>query len=337
MRHILVTGATSGLGRHAVDLLLQRGCRVRALGRDRPRGALLEAAGAPFVELDLAKGPDQALREAVEGVDAVWHCAARTALWGAHDDFMTDNCQATLRLARAAADAGVRRFVFVSTPAVYFDYSHRRGVPEHFRPARYVNSYAYSKAMAEQELQNNDGCWPDMRVVVLRPRAVVGPYDRAFLPRLVLLQRRAGGRLPLPRGGQVVLDLTYSGNVVDAMWLATERNGLDRGAVFNITNQWPVRLCDALQMLAEARGARMRIMSVPPRALDLAARGCEQLARCTGGTPALTRYGVGVLSYDMTLSNDHAQSVLGYRPQVWLQAALASSGTWGPAWHACSR
>ncbi|MQA40622.1 NAD-dependent epimerase/dehydratase family protein [Rugamonas aquatica] len=337
MKRILVTGATGGLGGHAVDLLLERGCAVHALGRDLRRGARLQGLGASFTAIDLATVAEDALRPVLQGVDAVWHCAARAALWGRHADFMADNCEATVKLARASAQAGVQRFVFVSTPAVYFDFTHRYEVPEHFRPMRYVNSYAYSKAMAEQELQRNDEHWPDMRVVVLRPRAIVGPYDQSLLPRLERLKRRAGGRLPLPRGGEVKLDLTYSANVVDPMWLATTRPGLERGAVFNITNHGPVRLCDALQMLAESRAAPPRIVNVPARALDLAARASELLARCTGRAPALTRYGIGVLSYDMTLCNERAKRLLGYAPRVRLQAALAERGSWGSPWHACTR
>ncbi|VEA72848.1 Uncharacterised protein [Serratia rubidaea] len=53
-----------------------------------------------------------------------------------------------------AAAYGVSQFIHISSPAIYFDYHHHRNVPEDFRPARYANEFARSKAAGEQVIQH---------------------------------------------------------------------------------------------------------------------------------------------------------------------------------------
>ncbi len=83
----LVTGATSGLGRNAVEALLAQGCDVRATGRDENAGAELTALGAQFVPLELAQADDARCDALMQGCDVVWHCAAKSSPWGSAQRF----------------------------------------------------------------------------------------------------------------------------------------------------------------------------------------------------------------------------------------------------------
>ncbi len=74
---VLVTGATSGLGRNAAQWLLEAGHQVRATGRDERAGATLRRLGAEFCALDLAQATPQQCRELVTDCEWVWHCAAK--------------------------------------------------------------------------------------------------------------------------------------------------------------------------------------------------------------------------------------------------------------------
>jgi len=323
---ILVTGATGGLGRNAVDFLLAAGHEVLATGRNAAIGVELAAQGAQFVPFDLTSDEPIAL---VQQVDAVWHCAALSSPWGAPQDFYKANVVATRTLARVAGRAGVSRFVHVSTPSLYFDYQHHRGVSETYQPRKYVNTYAKTKAMAETSARIVSYDHPDMKVAILRPRGIFGRYDQALVPRIERVLSERGGRVPLPNGGRALVDLTYAENVVHAMWLATIGQGFESGTAFNITNHEPTTVADVLEgLFARQLGRPFSVRNVPYFVLDTAARALEGVAWVTGKEPLLTRYSVGALAFDMTLDTTRAQTLLGYQPVVRMAEGISRTATW---------
>jgi nucleoside-diphosphate-sugar epimerase len=329
MKRILITGATGGLGRNAVHALLQKGMEVRASGRNAETGKALAAAGAEFVALDLATAMPAQLDGLMRDVDAVWHCAALSSPWGATADFIAANVTATQRLLQAAGQNDVARFIHISTPALYFDYTDRFNVKESFHPKSYVNAYARTKAQAEAGVQDAVWRFPRMRCIILRPRAIFGPHDQVLVPRLCRVLDERGGRLPLPRGGRVTLDLTYVENVVHAMWLATDSTRAPSGSVFNITNQEPVVLRDILrQLFADGLQRQCDIVDLPYPLLAAVARSMQLLSHLTRREPALTPYSIGALSFDMTLDNTHAREVLGYLPPVSVADGVQHTVEW---------
>jgi nucleoside-diphosphate-sugar epimerase len=328
---VLVTGATGGLGRNAVEALISRGASVRATGRRKSVGAQLQAIGAEFTALDLSTATPQALDDLLLGVDVVWHTAALSSPWGRDHDFVAANATATKHLLAAAARQGARRFVHISTPALYFDYTDRRNVPETFCAASPVNMYAWTKAQAEAAVQDAVQQWPHLHCTVLRPRAIFGPHDQVLLPRLTRLLDQRKGHLPLPRAGLVTLDLTYVGNVVQALWLTTfaDAQQVPTGTAINITNHEPVVLREVLHALyVQALGRPLNIVPVPWAMLSVIARSMEICSRITGREPLLTAYSVGALSFDMTLDNTKARELLGYRPEVSMTQALQRTAQW---------
>lgn len=76
---VVVTGATSGLGRNAAEWLLAAGYQVHATGRDEAVGRLLEEQGARFTALDLTRAGAEQCEELMVGYDVVWHCAAKSS------------------------------------------------------------------------------------------------------------------------------------------------------------------------------------------------------------------------------------------------------------------
>jgi nucleoside-diphosphate-sugar epimerase len=326
---ILVTGATGGLGRNAVEFLQSRGVDVLATGRNRAIGEVLRAQGVEFVECDLSGSPEVLISLFKErGVDVVWHCAALSSPWGAYEAFVDANLVATERLVLAAAAFGVKCFVHVSTPSLYFDYSHRRNIPETFVPRKYVNAYAETKALAEQKIQQVTRDFPAMRTALIRPRGIFGKYDQALVPRIerVLNER---GRVPLPNGGKALVDLTHVDNVVHAMWLATVQEDVPSGTTFNITNGEPTTVADVLERLFRSELKRdFAIAAVPYWVLDTAARALEAIASRNGKEPLLTRYSAGALAFDMTLDITRAKALLGYTPIVSMAEGIAKTAAW---------
>ncbi|WP_269935051.1 NAD-dependent epimerase/dehydratase family protein [Serratia liquefaciens] len=326
---VLVTGATSGLGRNAAEWLLAAGHQVHATGRDIAVGRQLAAQGASFTALDLTVAGDEQCEQLIVGHDIVWHCAAKSSPWGSREAFEQANTRVTEKLACAAGRCGVQRFIHISTPAVYFDFSHRHNVTEADISRRFANHYAASKFAAEQSIAAEVSAFPHTTYLILRPRGLFGPHDRVIVPRILAQLRRDKGVLRLPGGGSAYLDLTFVLNVVHAMDLASRQPGLPSGSIFNITNQQPQRLADMLhQLLNRQLGWQYAVKAVPYPLLSGVATGMELLAHVTRKEPMLTRYSVAAAYFDMTLDNSRAIEVLGYRPRYSLEQGIELTAQW---------
>lgn len=325
----LVTGATSGLGKNAAEWLLESGFKVLATGRNASSGNELRRLGAEFFPLDLTGCPAGNLETLLAGVDAIWHCAAKSSPWGEASAFFAASLEVTRRLGEAAGRRGIARFIHVSTPSIYFEYKHRHGVTEDFRARRLVNAYAASKYAGEQAIRELATTYPATRYIVLRPRAIFGPHDRVLLPRLLRQIERDQGRLRLPGGGNALLDLTFVGNVVHAMQLATTQPRLRSGAAYNISNHEPGRLGEQLkQLICDEMGIHCRMESIPYPLLQGLAASMELLSLLTRREPMLTRYGVGAVSFDMTLSPRRAIDELGYSPPYSMAEGIRQTAHW---------
>jgi len=326
---VLVTGATSGLGRNAAQYLLDCGHQVVATGRNRVMGQQLARAGANFMPLDLALASvDQCVR-LMAGCDAVWHCAAKSSPWGDKIAFYQANVKATKTLAAAAGQAEIPRFIHISTPAIYFDFQHHYDLPETSLARSFSSHYASSKYAAEQEIAAAVARFNHTIFVLLRPRGLFGAHDNVIVPRLLQQLKRDDGVLRLPRGGEALLDLTFVQNVVYAMALATHHQTLRSGSVYNITNHQPQRLSSMLDaLLRQQLGLNYQIKSVPWPLLSMVAFALEGIGKCTNKEPQFTRYSVGAVSFDMTLSAEKAINELGYRPKFSMEQGIMLTGKW---------
>ncbi|PVD43818.1 hypothetical protein C5188_04940 [Serratia liquefaciens] len=326
---VLITGATSGLGRNAAEWLLAAGHQVHATGRDVAVGRQLAARGAKFTALDLTLADDGQCEQLMAGYDIVWHCAAKSSPWGSRQAFYQANTCVTEKLAHAAGRCAVQRFIHISTPAVYFDFSHRHNVTEADVSPRFANHYAASKFAAEQRIAALLPDYPQTTYLILRPRGLFGPHDRVIVPRILAQLQGDKGLLRLPGGGSAYLDLTFVLNVVHAMDLASCQPGLPSGSIFNITNQQPQRLADMLhQLLNRQLGWQYAVKAVPYPLLSGVAAGMELLAHVTRKEPMLTRYSVAAAYFDMTLDNTLAIEVLGYRPRYSLEQGIELTAQW---------
>jgi nucleoside-diphosphate-sugar epimerase len=162
-------------------------------------------------------------------------------------------------------------------------------------------------------------------VIALRPRAIIGPYDATLLPRLLRVARTS--RLPLMRGGDALIDLTYVDNVVDAIELALSAD-LER-AIVNISNGEPMPVRTLFAMLADAFGIELRVRRIPYPVVNALAALLERAASLRSGwEPPVTRYSVGLLAYSQTLDLSLARNLLGYSPRVTLADGMRRTAAW---------
>lgn len=179
---VLVTGATSGLGRNAVEYLRNKGISVRATGRNEAMGKLLSKMGAEFIPADLTELVSSQAKVMLAGIDTLWHCSSFTSPWGTQQAFDLANVRATRRLGEWSVAWGVRNFVHISSPSLYFDYHHHRDIQEDFRPHRFANEFARSKAASEEVINLLAQANPHTRFTILRPQSLFGPHDKVFIP-----------------------------------------------------------------------------------------------------------------------------------------------------------
>jgi nucleoside-diphosphate-sugar epimerase len=216
---------------------------------------------------------------ALAGVDAVVHLAGRAHVMQdeAADplaEYRRVNVEATLALARAAATAGVRRFVFMSSVKAVGESSSAAGLAEDC-PPRPEDAYGISKREAEAALLA-PGALAPMTVTALRPPLVYGPGVRANFARL--LQTVVRG-VPLPFGG---LDnrrsLVFVGNLSSAVAFAIDAPALAGQACF-VTDGEDVSTPELIRRIAAAQGRPARLLPVPPAwlraGLALAGRRAE--------------------------------------------------------------
>ena len=165
MPRVLVTGATGFLGSHIAEVLVQHGFTVRCTMRSSSSSKWLEHLAIEKINVDFN---DQAsLQKACQGVDVVVHNAGITRAKN-DKEFFEVNTYATERLAKAAIQARVTRFIFISSLEA-------RG-PDGFTTA--ISSYGKSKLEAEHLLSNLQN---DIEMILLRPAGVYGPRDTDLL------------------------------------------------------------------------------------------------------------------------------------------------------------
>ncbi|CNH23048.1 NAD-dependent epimerase/dehydratase family protein [Yersinia pekkanenii] len=324
---VLVTGATCGLGRNAVEYLRRQGIKVIAAGNNQAMGALLTKMGAEFIHADLTNLVSSQAKAMLADVDTLWHCSSFTSPWGTEQAFELANVRATRRLGEWATAYGVENFIHISSPAIYFDYHHHRNIQEDFRPARFANEFARSKAAGEEVITQLALSNPQTHFTILRPQGLFGPHDTVMLPRLLQMIKYYGTLL-LPRGGNALVDMTYLENAVHAMWLATQSQNTLSGRAYNITNQQPRPLRTIVQHLLEELDMTCRIRSVPYPMMDIMARAMEKLGNKAEKEPVLTHYAVAKLNFDLTLDTHRAEEELGYRPIISLDEGIIRTARW---------
>jgi UDP-glucose 4-epimerase len=251
---VLVTGAGGFIGRHLEPVLQSRGWTVRRTVRAAgtgPNDVVLESIG-----------PATDWRDALEGVDAVVHLAARVHHPNeehAVELYRSVNVEGTLHLARSAASMGVRRFIFLSSIHVNGRSTEGRGPFTEADVLTPRGVYGMSKAAAESGLKamaQDQG----MHITVVRPPLVYGAGAKGNFDLLAKAVMRG---IPLPFGSirnrrAFVSVENLSSFIVDR--LVKAGRGFD---VFLVADAEQVSTPEFIRRLAKAVGTTSRLLPVP--------------------------------------------------------------------------
>ena len=310
---ILITGATGFIGRPLCLKLTTAGYAVRAaVWRNDPAPVLPESVDKVIID---SIGPDTEWVSSFKDVDTVIHLAARVHVMDETEEeplaaYRLVNVQGTEKLARAAAAAGVKRFVFLSsvkvngeeTPASY---------KENSTPAP-QDPYGVSKLEAEQALLKISA-ETGLEVAVIRPPLVYGPGVKANFYKLM---RTVARGVPLPLACvKNSRSMVYLGNLLDAIKTCAEHPAA-AGKVFFVSDGEDVSIPELVRRIAAALGHPARLVWVPAWLMRIA-------GKLTGKTSAVDRL-FGSLTVDIT----RIRTELGWTPLFTMAEGLKDTAEW---------
>lgn len=310
---VLVTGATGFVGTALIKRMGHENFHVRAAVLADERTDLLPGAVEKVVVQPLSNTAEYA--GALHGIDVVVHLAARVHVMDEHAadplaEFRRVNVAGTERLARQAAGAGVRRFVFVSSVKVNGE----------GRPAPYTENdpplpedpYGISKREAEDVLRRVER-ETGLEVVIIRPPLVYGPGVKAnFLNLLKIIQRG----IPLPLGYiRNRRSLIGLGNLVDAIVLCAHHPRAG-GNTYLVCDGEDVSTPELVRRIAAACGRPSRLFPFPLTLMRLA------------GTMSGKRVEVDRLAGSLQVDSSKIQRELGWKPPFTLEQGLAETAEW---------
>ena len=238
-RRALVTGGAGFIGSHIVDRLIREGCQVTVLD-DLSTGNLRNLQGSRSSRLKIVRGDVRnvkLVRDSLQNIEVVFHEAAIVSVQRSIQEPETTqrvNVDGTVNLLKAAADAGVRRFIFASSAAVY---GRAKVLPiaETAVPAP-ISPYGSGKLAAEEhclEFHRKT----ELLTTILRyfnvfgPGASSGDYSGVITK---FAQKLAKGEQPVIYGrGNQTRDFIYVDDVVKANILAASSTKAE-GEIFNV-------------------------------------------------------------------------------------------------------
>ncbi|MGA7595797.1 MAG: SDR family oxidoreductase [Gallionella sp.] len=309
---MLVTGASGFVGRPLCAELLRRKHSVRAAIRTHGQ---ISGAGETVTVGAIDGETDWSA--ALGGVDAVIHLAARVHVMkdNAADpltEFLRVNLHGTSNLAQQAANAGVKRFIYVSSVKVNGEQTKvNRPFTESDQPDP-QDPYAVSKFRAEQDLQRI-ARETGLELVIVRPPLVYGPGVKGNFFRLLAAIDRG---IPLPLAGANNLrSLVYVGNLADAL-IACATHPAAAGQTYLVSDGDDVSTAMLIDMIARSLGRNRRAFRFPPGLLRVAAvllGRAEQMDRLFG---------------TLRVNDEKLRSELGWTAPFTLEQGLLATSEW---------
>lgn len=325
---VLVSGATGFLGSHVVERLLSDGHDVRALARPSSDIRFLQTTGAVIVRGDVTDV--DSLRPAAEGCDAVVHTAAVLGEWQPWDVFFRVGVRGTRNMLDAAVAAGARRFVHVSSIAVYGSRLHGRVLHEYdpydHNPEpwnHYVREKVQSERLAFQYQERGA-----IDVTAIRPSVIWGPRDRAAFPRTRELLR--GPLAAMVGRGRNRIPSVSASDVADVC-LRAATSPAAPGRAYNISSDETYTQQDLIRLLAGVIGIEIPRFHVPFGVAMAAATLLESMARLLrqSNPPALTRFNLLISASDILVDSSLAREQLGWSQLQSVRDAIREAAALG--------
>lgn len=307
-KSVLITGAGGFIGSHLAERLAEAGAKTRAMVRydsRSSRGWLEKSPLASRITFIAGDIRDAAfVREAMTGVDCVFHLAALIAIpysYHAPASYVETNITGTLNVLQAARELGTERVLVTSTSEVYGT-AREVPIPE-THPLQGQSPYSATKIAADKLAEAYHLSF-NLPVVTVRPFNTFGPRQsaRAVIPTII--SQVMAGR-PLKLGSLTpTRDLNYVSNTVDG-FLASARAPEAVGQVINFGSGREISIGDLAHLIMDLMGTRVAIHTEPERLRPEKSEVQRLLA-----------------------DNSRAERLLNWRPAASLEDGLAATIGW---------
>ncbi len=304
---VVVTGAAGFIGFHLVPGLLGEGYEVTRIVEP---GVNAAGAGMNAFAADISSGKDMA--PAFSGADVVVHLAARNHVIKetASDplaEYRRVNVEGTRNVVRAAAAAGARLFVHMSSVKAVREESEE--ILDEESPCEPKTPYGISK-MESERVVAQESAKADMRSVIIRLPMVYGPGNRGNLPRLVRWAEM-GRPFPLFKPDRL-RSIAYVGNVVAGI-MAALRRAPSGASTFFLKDSDDCTAQALYSAICDELGKAPRFLSVPPPMVHLGRLISEDFRKITGS---------------LRVSSSRVEKEIGFVPPVSFKEGLIKTVQW---------
>jgi nucleoside-diphosphate-sugar epimerase len=323
MPRVLITGATGFIGSRLARSFAGAATQVVALGltnteAERQRWEML--SGVDRIDLrEVSVTEPDALRDAMAGVDAVFHLAAAQHEAGMpYAHFQQVNVEGTRHVFEAALAAGVRRVVHASTIGVY----QPQALVTLATPLGSSNHYGQTKLEAERmiEAEYRDR----IQTVVIRISETYGPHDNRLLK---MYRAIAAGRWFHVGKGENPHHPIYIDDLVDCLAAAAEAEAAV-GQTLIAAGPETVTSREMADYIAVAVGVRRPTFTVPLAPMKIVAVVLETLSRPMHVTPPLHRRRLDFFVRAFQFDTSFAEEVLGFHPRVNFARGALLTAAW---------
>jgi dihydroflavonol-4-reductase len=322
---VFVTGGTGFIGGEVVRQLRDRGDDVACLVRSPEKGEALAELGCSLVPGDL--GDTEAIRQGMEGCDAVIHAAAmyevgipaskRPAMYEA-------NVRGTENALRAALEAGVPKVVYVSTVGA-FGNTHRRVVDEAYEhPGKEFTSYYEETKLEAHRIAKRMIAEEGLPCVIVQPGGVYGPGDTSAIADL--LDQFLSGRMPLLPFPELGICLSHVEDIAGGIVAALDKG--TAGETYVLSG--PVTTVrDAVEVVAGITGRKAPKHAMPIPVMKALTPIGPLVGKVMGQPPNLRELISSADGVTFWASHEKASRELGYAPrgmEEGLRETLAAEG-----------
>jgi len=312
-KKVLITGGSGFLGINLIRFLLKKGFKIRSLDIapfDYPEKDKIEAVLGDVRDRKM-------VNQAIRGVDFVVHCAAALPLYSKKDIFSTD-VGGTMMVLRESLKQRVKRFIFISSTAVY-------GVPDHHpikEDGRMIGVGPYGEAKIKAEGACLNYCKKGLPVTIIRPKTFIGPERLGVLAMLYQWSDEARNFPIIGKGDNryQFLDVEDLCQFI-YLCLISEKRGIN--GVFNVGAKEFSTFKEDFQSVLDRAGHGKKIISFPAAPAVAVLKILEFFK-----LSPLYQWIYETAGKDSYVSVEKAEKVLGFKPRYSNRQALGRNFDW---------